>query len=76
MNGDADLPQRSSSPLKRRASSMDPDPEPTRNGDADANHAADSSSTHHGPTQMSRAMSVEMPDADDVAAGSSQRKII
>lgn len=52
---------------------MDPDPEPTKNGDADANmdHSAES---HHDATQMSRAMSVDMPDADDGAAAATQRK--
>ncbi|POR34853.1 Ubiquitin carboxyl-terminal hydrolase 12 [Tolypocladium paradoxum] len=35
MNGDAELPHRSSSPLKRRASSMEPEADAHKNGDAE-----------------------------------------
>lgn len=61
MSGDADLPQRSSSPLKRRASSMDP-------GDGGAKAAGAGAgivSPDAGTNGVARAMSVEMTDADD-----------
>lgn len=69
MNGDAELPHRSSSPLKRRASSMDPDHDVTKAQGEDV----DMSSSQHvdsNKPNLSRAMSVDMPDA---AAESTQR---
>ncbi|KAM5351565.1 hypothetical protein ACJ41O_004288 [Fusarium nematophilum] len=66
MNGDADLPHRSSSPLKRRASSMDPENEADKARDVDmgSSQAAD---TVEGPSQPSadtlpRAMSLDAPE--------------
>ncbi|KAG5930399.1 hypothetical protein E4U42_001645 [Claviceps africana] len=62
MNGDAELPHRSSSPLKRRASSMDPD---GADG-ADSKNASQETSASHGGqesnvslNQLPRAMSVD-----------------
>ncbi|KAM0370660.1 hypothetical protein ACHAPY_010511 [Fusarium culmorum] len=77
MNGDADLPQRSSSPLKRRASSMDPENEADRTRDVDMGSSQVNESVE-GPSQPSsaatlpRAMSVDMPEpaapsADDTS---------
>ncbi|KAG5981926.1 hypothetical protein E4U55_002487 [Claviceps digitariae] len=64
MNGDAELPHRSSSPLKRRASSMDPD---GADG-ADSKNGSPETSTSYGGqesnvslTQLPRAMSVDAP---------------
>jgi ubiquitin carboxyl-terminal hydrolase 4/11/15 len=82
MNGDADLPQRSSSPLKRRASSMDPENEADKTRDVDMGSSQVNESVE-GPSQPSsadtlpRAMSVDAPEpavssADD--ASPSQRK--
>lgn len=67
MNGDANLPHRSSSPLKRRASSMDPE-ENNNNKAAGANTS--SSGAENGSGIAPRAMSVDMPDADGQSAGS------
>ena len=53
MNGDNDLPQRSSSPLKRRASSMDPETDT-----ANQPNGVDSSTDQGLP----RAMSIDPPD--------------
>lgn len=82
MNGDADLPQRSSSPLKRRASSMDPENEADRTRDVDMGSSQVNESVE-GPSQPSsaatlpRAMSLDVtepaaPSADDTSL--SQRK--
>lgn len=68
MNGDAELPQRSSSPLKRRASSMDPDAAPTKNGSAMDTDGTQSAS------EFPRAMSVDAPDVNGHEASPSQRK--
>lgn len=68
MNGDADLPHRSSSPLKRRASSMDPEPNSVDIVDVDMS----SSQTADSASGLPRAMSVDAPDPD--AAAASQRK--
>lgn len=66
MNGDADLPQRSSSPLKRRASSMDPETTANKNGDA-ANGSTDveMTSTSIPSTDLPRAMSVDVVEVSD-----------
>ncbi|KAF9772571.1 hypothetical protein IL306_009710, partial [Fusarium sp. DS 682] len=66
MNGDADLPQRSSSPLKRRASSMDPEDDTDRTRDVEmgtsqANESADSASQPPA-NSLPRDMSVDAPD--------------
>lgn len=53
MNGDYDLPQRSSSPLKRRASSMDPGVDPSIKGDGG------SANIDQG---LPRAMSIDPPE--------------
>ncbi|KAF5978409.1 hypothetical protein FCOIX_5922 [Fusarium coicis] len=63
MSGDADLPQRSSSPLKRRASSMDPENDADRTRDADmgtsqANESIERTSQLV-PESLPRDMSVE-----------------
>lgn len=65
VNGDADLPQRSSSPLKRRASSMDPETIPNKNGDA-ATSAGDveMASSSHPSAELPRAMSVDVEASD------------
>lgn len=52
MNGDADLPHRSSSPLKRRASSMEPE------GDSHIKGGSDT----QGSSCLPRAMSVDPPE--------------
>lgn len=67
MNGDAELPQRSSSPLKRRASSMDPETITDKNGDA-ASSAGDveMTSTSNPSTELPRAMSVDVVEASDL----------
>jgi ubiquitin carboxyl-terminal hydrolase 4/11 len=66
MNGDADLPQRSSSPLKRRASSMDPENDADRSRDVDmdtsqANESIEGASQLP-PESLPRDMSVEAPE--------------
>lgn len=61
MNGDADVPNRSSSPLKRRASSMEPEENGNKNGGA----GFANSTYEDGTGDHVRAMSVDMPDADD-----------
>lgn len=70
MNGDADLPHRSSSPLKRRASSMDPEPNPIDSVDVDMSSSQTAADSSNG---LPRAMSVDAPDPD-AAAAASQRK--
>ncbi|RSM09585.1 hypothetical protein CDV31_007598 [Fusarium ambrosium] len=76
MNGDADLPHRSSSPLKRRASSMDPENEADKPRDVDMVSSQPVDSTE-GPSQPStstlpRAMSVDpsepKPSTGDAAS--------
>ena len=57
MNGDADLPHRSSSPLKRRASSMEPEGGTHLEGPADAQVAS----------SLPRDMSVDPPEQNGVA---------
>ncbi|KAM0204587.1 hypothetical protein ACHAPA_001969 [Fusarium lateritium] len=75
MNGDADLPHRSSSPLKRRASSMDPENEADKTRDVDMGSTqASNSASVEGPSQLStstlpRAMSVDAPEPTAVSAG-------
>ena len=78
MNGDADLPHRSSSPLKRRASSMDPENEAGKGRDVEmgtsqtTNGEQDTQSTI---TSFPRAMSVDAPDPNASMNGTaSQRK--
>ncbi|UNI14415.1 Ubiquitinyl hydrolase 1 [Purpureocillium takamizusanense] len=64
MNGDAELPHRSSSPLKRRASIMDHEPDAHKNGDG--SEMAATQTTGEGaipPGGFPRAMSVDVPDA-------------
>ncbi|KAM0559638.1 hypothetical protein ACHAPJ_004162 [Fusarium lateritium] len=81
MNGDADLPHRSSSPLKRRASSMDPENDADKNRDVDMAPSQVNDSVE-GPSQPStstlpRAMSVDAPEPTTTSttdASSSQRK--
>ncbi|OTA01799.1 ubiquitin carboxyl-terminal hydrolase, putative [Trichoderma parareesei] len=65
VNGDADLPQRSSSPLKRRASSMDPETIPNKNGDAAASAGdVEMTSSSHPSAELPRAMSVDVEASD------------
>ena len=81
MNGDSDLPHRSSSPLKRRASSMDPENEADKVRDVDMSSSQVKESVE-GPSQppvdtLPRAMSVDAPEPNAPLAGnvpSSQRK--
>ncbi|KAM0434466.1 hypothetical protein ACHAPT_003562 [Fusarium lateritium] len=80
MNGDAALPHRSSSPLKRRASSMDPENEADKPRDVDMGSSQPADSVE-GPSQPSasvlpRAMSVDppAPTPSTSDAASSQRK--
>ncbi|GAO13887.1 uncharacterized protein UV8b_03877 [Ustilaginoidea virens] len=64
MNGGAELPHRSSSPLKRRASSMNPDTAPTENGIMDVDGSEHGRDVLEASSrQFSRAMSVDNPDA-------------
>ncbi|KAH0596359.1 hypothetical protein MHUMG1_06221 [Metarhizium humberi] len=73
MNGDADLPQRSSSPLKRRASSMDPDAAPSKNGTTmDTDASQPSQQIDPSSTEFPRAMSVDAPDVNGHEASPSQ----
>lgn len=68
MNGDAELPHRSSSPLKRRASSMDPDQDAqSRNGD-DVNMNSSQTTATAKSADAPRAMSVDPPDGAGAAA--------
>ena len=53
MNGDADLPHRSSSPLKRRASSMEPEDDTNAKGGSESNAV----------NGFPRAMSVDPPES-------------
>ncbi|RBR22408.1 uncharacterized protein FIESC28_04502 [Fusarium coffeatum] len=73
MNGDSDLPHRSSSPLKRRASSMDPENEADKVRDVDMGSSQVKESVE-GPSQppvdtLPRAMSVDAPEPNAPLAG-------
>lgn len=73
MNGDAELPHRSSSPLKRTASSMDSGGAPSKNGSAvetDSSHSGQE--TDISSSQLPRAMSLDAPDVNGQEAPSSQ----
>ncbi|KHN95134.1 ubiquitin carboxyl-terminal hydrolase [Metarhizium album ARSEF 1941] len=73
MNGGADLPQRSSSPLKRRASSMDPDTPPSKNGTTMDLEASQSTPQRSPSTaEFPRAMSIDAPDVNGHEASLSQ----
>lgn len=77
MNGDAELPHRSSSPLKRTASSMDSGGAPSKNGSAvetDSSHSGQE--TDISSSQLPRAMSLDAPDVNGQEAPSSQCKMI
>ncbi|KAF5676738.1 ubiquitin carboxyl-terminal hydrolase 12 [Fusarium heterosporum] len=66
MNGDADLPHRSSSPLKRRASSMDPENEADKTRDVDMGSSqVNNSTTVEDPSAstLPRAMSIDVPES-------------
>lgn len=66
MNGDAELPQRSSSPLKRRASSMDPETIPDKNIDAASSTGdVEMASSSHPSAELPRAMSVDVVEVTD-----------
>ncbi|UKZ54970.1 hypothetical protein TrVGV298_008785 [Trichoderma virens] len=66
MNGDAELPQRSSSPLKRRASSMDPETIPDKNGDvASTTGDVEMTSSSNPTAELPRAMSVDIVEVAD-----------
>lgn len=67
MNGDAELPQRSSSPLKRRASSMDPETITNKNGDVASSTTEDveMTSSSNLSTELPRAMSVDVVEVSD-----------
>ena len=73
MGGNADLPQRSSSPLKRRASSMDPDT--TSNKDGEDVEMGSSQNVDGGISeqQFPRAMSVDAAPQDDLEDGNTGR---
>ncbi|PWI74547.1 ubiquitin carboxyl-terminal hydrolase [Purpureocillium lilacinum] len=65
MNGDAELPHRSSSPLKRRASNMEHDPDAHKNGDDSEMTATQAPGEENVPPGgFPRAMSVDIPEAD------------
>ncbi len=78
MNGDAELPHRSSSPLKRRASNMEHDPDAHKNGDDSEMTATQAPGEENVPPGgFPRAMSVDIPEADaskEVDDITSQRK--
>ncbi|KAF7563795.1 hypothetical protein G7046_g302 [Stylonectria norvegica] len=86
MNGDSDIPHRSSSPLKRRASSMDPEADAERSRDVDMGTPLAAETTDSGEqttqtaqtssTSLPRAMSVDAPDTNGANGRStpSQRK--
>ncbi|PHH58810.1 hypothetical protein CDD81_4364 [Ophiocordyceps australis] len=65
MNGDDELPRRSSSPLKRRASSMDPEID-SSHGAAETDGPMPSASHDASPPLhgLPRAMSIDTPEAD------------
>ncbi|RFU72417.1 hypothetical protein TARUN_9848 [Trichoderma arundinaceum] len=67
MNGDAELPQRSSSPLKRRASSMDPETTTDKSGDATTSGTGDveMASSSNPSSELPRAMSVDVVEIPD-----------
>ncbi|EGX94391.1 ubiquitin C-terminal hydrolase, putative [Cordyceps militaris CM01] len=67
MNGDAELPHRSSSPLKRRASSMDPEPDAASRNDHDVNMNSSQNTAPARSTDVPRAMSVDPPEGPDAA---------
>ncbi|PNY22306.1 Ubiquitin carboxyl-terminal hydrolase 12 [Tolypocladium capitatum] len=65
MNGDAELPHRSSSPLKRRASSMEPETDAHKNGDAGAGAASQPAERGNEPSDgFPRAMSIDAPETN------------
>ncbi|OAQ98848.1 hypothetical protein LLEC1_05980, partial [Akanthomyces lecanii] len=68
MNGDAELPHRSSSPLKRRASSMDPEPNASSRNDEDAHMNSLQTTVTAKSADAPRAMSVDPPDGADAPA--------
>ncbi len=75
LNGDdAELPHRSSSPLKRRASSMDPDPDASsRNGEDVSMNSSQATATATATAKSAdvpRAMSVDPPEVADAPAQS------
>ncbi|KAI5465828.1 hypothetical protein BGZ63DRAFT_420363 [Mariannaea sp. PMI_226] len=76
MNGDPDVPHRSSSPLKRRASSMDPEnsSDKTRDVEMTTSQSADLVDTSQPATSgLSRAMSVDPPEPSTIVKeGASQ----
>jgi ubiquitin carboxyl-terminal hydrolase 4/11/15 len=76
MNGDAEPPQRSSSPLKRRASSMDPDGALSKGESTiDADGSQSSQQLNASTAEFPRAMSIDAPDVNGHEASLSQRKI-
>lgn len=73
MNGDADLPHRSSSPLKRRASSMDPENDAEKGRDVEMSTSQTvntDGSSEPSATGFPRAMSVDVPEPASSADGS------
>ncbi|XWW97606.1 hypothetical protein V2A60_005591 [Cordyceps javanica] len=68
MNGDAELPHRSSSPLKRRASSMDPEADAASRNDPDVSMNSSQPTPTAKPTEAPRAMSVDPPEGADAPA--------
>lgn len=64
MNGDAELPRRSSSPLKRRASGMDPEADANHNGDADMGTSRAPARASDSSNGYPRAMSVDAPETN------------
>lgn len=77
MNGDAELPHRSSSPLKRRASSMEPEADAHRNGDAEAGVPQPAELGNESSNGFPRAMSVDVPETNGhgtAGNAASQRK--
>ncbi|KAH8737684.1 hypothetical protein BGZ61DRAFT_525775 [Ilyonectria robusta] len=78
MNGDADIPHRSSSPLKRRASSMDPENEAAKARDvemATSQPVTDVDASQQSSAALPRAMSVDVPEPPVSANGSSSQAV-
>ena len=77
MNGDSDLHHRSSSPLKRRASSMDPENDAARNRDiemATSQVTNGDKAPESSVATLPRAMSVDPPESSSLDNGSAERK--
>ncbi|KAH7329234.1 hypothetical protein B0I35DRAFT_456639 [Stachybotrys elegans] len=70
MSGDADLPHRSSSPLKRRASSMDPETNAAKDTDVEMGTSQQSDASNDAADAMPREMSIDVPESEGTAVAS------